>query len=112
MGTVHPFLIMSITAKIERELKNTFLKNGSAFWHKCSAMLLMSYEHKDGVSKGELRVKFQLQIVRKDLCICAIVQGFLGSSPPPFTFLFFLCRAKNYQKYTSVFGRFLTSERK
>lgn len=28
----------------------------SAFWHKCQTMLLMSYEHRDGVPKGEFTI--------------------------------------------------------
>lgn len=28
----------------------------SAFWHKCETMLLMSYEHRDGVPKGDLTI--------------------------------------------------------
>lgn len=28
----------------------------SAFWHKCQTMLLMSYEHRDGVPKGDLTI--------------------------------------------------------
>lgn len=28
----------------------------SAFWHKCQTMLLMSYEHHDGVSKGDFTI--------------------------------------------------------
>lgn len=36
------------------EYRKTF--ETSAFWHKCSTMLLMSYEHKDGVSKGEFTI--------------------------------------------------------
>lgn len=28
----------------------------SAFWHKCSTMLLMSYEHRDGVPKGDFTI--------------------------------------------------------
>ncbi|MBQ7624585.1 MAG: restriction endonuclease [Clostridia bacterium] len=36
------------------EYKRTF--KTSSFWHKCNTMLLMSYEHKDGVPKGELAI--------------------------------------------------------
>ena len=36
------------------EYKLTF--ETSSFWHKCSTMLLMSYEHKDGVPKGEFTI--------------------------------------------------------
>ena len=36
------------------EYRKTF--ETSAFWHKCSTMLLMSYEHKDGVPKGEFTI--------------------------------------------------------
>ena len=36
------------------EYKRTF--ETSSFWHKCSTMLLMSYEHKDGVPKGEFTI--------------------------------------------------------
>lgn len=28
----------------------------SAFWHKCQTMLLMSYEHRDGVPKGDFTI--------------------------------------------------------
>lgn len=28
----------------------------SAFWHKCQTLLLMSYEHRDGVSKGDFTI--------------------------------------------------------
>ena len=28
----------------------------SAFWHKCQTILLMSYEHRDGVSKGDFTI--------------------------------------------------------
>lgn len=36
------------------EYKKTF--RTSAFWHKCSTMLLMSYEHREGVSKGDFTI--------------------------------------------------------
>ena len=36
------------------EYTKTFLT--SAFWHKCQTMLLMSYEHRDGVSKGDFTI--------------------------------------------------------
>lgn len=36
------------------EYKRTF--KTSAFWHKCNTMLLMSYEHKDGIPKGDFTI--------------------------------------------------------
>lgn len=36
------------------EYKKTF--RTSAFWHKCQTILLMSYEHRDGVPKGDLTI--------------------------------------------------------
>lgn len=36
------------------EYRQTF--QTSAFWHKCQTMLLMSYEHREGVSKGDLTI--------------------------------------------------------
>lgn len=36
------------------EYKATFFS--SSFWHKCNTMLLMSYEHKDGVDKGDYTI--------------------------------------------------------
>lgn len=36
------------------EYQKTF--ETSAFWHKCNTMLLMSYEHKDGVSKSKFTI--------------------------------------------------------
>lgn len=36
------------------EYKKTFYT--SAFWHKCNTMLLMSYEHREGVPKGDLTI--------------------------------------------------------
>ncbi|MEG1060363.1 MAG: Sau3AI family type II restriction endonuclease [Oscillospiraceae bacterium] len=36
------------------EYKLTFLT--SSFWKKCNTMLLMSYEHKDGISKGDFTI--------------------------------------------------------
>lgn len=36
------------------EYKKTF--ETSAFWHKCNTMLLMSYEHKEGVLKGDFTI--------------------------------------------------------
>ena len=36
------------------EYKRTF--ETSAFWHKCNTMLLMSYEHKDGIPKGDFTI--------------------------------------------------------
>ena len=37
-----------------QEYKNTFYS--SSFWEKCNTILLMSYEHIDGVSKGEYTI--------------------------------------------------------
>lgn len=36
------------------EYKKTF--ETSAFWHKCSTMLLMSYEHREGIPKGDFTI--------------------------------------------------------
>lgn len=36
------------------EYKRTF--KTSSFWHKCNTMLLMSYEHKDGIPKGDFTI--------------------------------------------------------
>lgn len=36
------------------EYQRTF--ETSSFWHKCSTMLLMSYEYKDGIPKGDLTI--------------------------------------------------------
>lgn len=36
------------------EYKHSFFE--SSFWKKCNTMLLMSYEHKDGVSKGDFTI--------------------------------------------------------
>lgn len=43
----------------------------SAFWHKCNTMLLMSYEHVKGVSKGEFHIDAAIlfQFPEEDLII-------------------------------------------
>lgn len=46
-------LVCSIINYME-EYKRTF--ETSSFWHKCNTMLLMSYEHKEGIPKGEYTI--------------------------------------------------------
>ncbi len=39
------------------EYKQTF--QSSSFWHKCETILLMSYEHRYNVSKGDFTIPFR-----------------------------------------------------
>ncbi len=63
----------SDTLNYEEEYGKTFAT--SAFWTKCACMLLMSYEHKDGVPKVDFTIDkavlFQfpdedLEVIRND----------------------------------------------